>query len=117
MNLSLVIVIFSMTDSISAGILAGLSVAFAGVIKDVLNAGEEWDSKKFLRSPVAGLIGSLTLNLLFPIPPFVSYFAAIGFERVTVEVYKLVRSKLSYVPAKFAVGEWGERLSKDKSEG
>lgn len=72
------------------GLIAGLTVAVGGAVKDSPAEGFKW--QKFVRSPLVGLIGGVILvnlteqfNLLI--------IAVIGFERITVEFYKTFYTK------------------------
>jgi len=93
------------------GFLAGLAVALGGAIKDAPYEG--FDLKTFLRSPIIGTIeGAMLYKKYENLPDVVGFFATIGFERLTVESYKLLRAvSTGYKPAKFEVGEWGVPLS------
>jgi hypothetical protein len=67
------------------GLIAGVTVAAGGALKDT--TFEEFNPRKFLRSPIAGLIGGLIL-VNFMQEYRLLIFACIGFERVVCECYK-----------------------------
>lgn len=85
------------------GFVAGLAVAVGGAIKDAPYEG--FDVLKFFRSPAIGAVeGSILQTIFPPLHSAITFFAVVGFERLTTETYKLMRA---HVPSKFAFGEWG----------
>lgn len=87
-----------------AGGLAGLTIAAGGAIKDAPYEG--FDLFKFFRSIVIGMIEGPIVASYTNIKPELLFFVVIGTERVTVESWKVLRSAR---PAKFSIGEWGEK--------
>jgi hypothetical protein len=67
------------------GFIGGLLSATGGAIKD--SQFEGFKLKKFIRSPIVGLVGGLIL-VRFSHDPLLLLLSAIGFERVMVELYK-----------------------------
>ncbi len=85
------------------GLLAGLSVAIGGAIKDAPYEG--FKLLTFFRSPLVGLgVGWTISTYLTDSDPYVLFLATIGGERIVVEGYKLLRAQK---PGKFDFGEWG----------
>ena len=76
--------------SILLGFIGGMSSAIAGAWKD--SPQEGFLIKKFVRSPIAGIIGGAIIGL---ISNSLSMFiiASIGFERIAVEFYKTFWTK------------------------
>lgn len=88
---------------IGIGLLAGLTVAIGGAIKD--SPMEGFKPFTFLRSPIIGLIVGAIIAGFFPkTSKPVLYIASIGAERAVVETWKIVRVQ---IPGKFTHGEWG----------
>ena len=85
------------------GLLAGLTVAIGGAIKD--SPVEGFKPFTFIRSPIVGAIVGAIIAGFFPnsAKP-VLFLATIGAERAVVETWKIVRVQL---PGKFVNGEWG----------
>ena len=93
----------------AVGMIAGFAVAVGGAIKDAPYEG--FDQLKFLRSPIIGIIEGHLLQTAFApqltvLSATILFLASVGAERITTEVYKLVRAKK---PMKFTFGEWGVR--------
>jgi len=85
------------------GLLAGIAVATGGAWKDVPYEG--FSTKKFLRSPVIGLVAGAILGHYFKnVNPILLFFAVIGAERAVTESYKIIRAQK---PMKFDYGEYG----------
>jgi len=85
------------------GLLAGITVAIGGAIKDVPLEG--FKPVTFLRSPVVGAIVGAIIAGFFPkTSKPVLFLASIGAERAVVETWKIVRVQ---IPGKFTHGEWG----------
>ena len=91
-----------------AGFLGGLAVAIGGAIKD--SPYEGFKPLTFVRSPIIASIEGAVLQPAFKANPVLTGLGAIATERITVEGYKLLRSKK---PGKFDVGEWGVPLVTD----
>ncbi len=89
------------------GFIAGLLVAIGGAIKDAPYEG--FSAQTFWRSPFIGMIEGAILGEKYQnLPDIILLFAVIGFERLTIELFKLNRALSNeYVPGKFIYGEWG----------
>jgi len=96
------------TSTATAGILVGTLTALGGATKDAPYEG--FDFKTFLRSPALTGLWAIILGEVFPkVPVLPVALAAIGAERLTVELYKVARTRQgTYTAAKFRIGEWGE---------
>lgn len=68
-----------------AGFFGGMISATGGAIKD--SQFEGFKFKKFIRSPIVGILGGLIL-INFTNNPLLLVLSVIGFERLVVEVYK-----------------------------
>ncbi len=79
------------------GFLIGLGTAIAGSYKDGFFEG--FDTLKFLRSPLLGILGGLFASRLTDNVFFI-ILSAVGIERVIVELYKTFIKK-GYWPGKF----------------
>ena len=92
----------------SAGLLVGTLTAIGGATKDAPYEG--FDFSTFMRSPVLTALWAVVLGEAFPgVPVLPVALAAIGAERLTVELYKVSRARQgTYVAAKYRVGEWGQ---------
>ncbi|MEK6281584.1 MAG: hypothetical protein AABN95_14615 [Acidobacteriota bacterium] len=87
----------------AVGLLAGLSVAIGGAIKDAPYEGFQFLT--FLRSPIVGAVVGWSLERQLHVADRnVLFLATIGGERIIVEGYKLLRAQK---PGKFLFGEWG----------
>lgn len=91
-------------ENILIGFASGLSVALGGAIKDAPYEG--FNPVTFMRSPVVGAIEAPIISYAFKgkVHPVLLFLSTIATERLTVELYKILRAK---VPGKFVVGEWG----------
>ena len=100
----------NLATSVIVGGLAGVAVAACGAAKDAPYEG--FSASKFMRSPIIGAVEAPIIASLFPhvaIP--LIFLSTIATERLTVEVYKLMRAKSGeYIPGKFINGEWGIEL-------
>ena len=96
------------TSTVTAGALVGTLTAIGGATKDAPYEG--FDFSTFLRSPVLTALWAVVLGEAFPrVPVLPVALAAVGAERLTVELYKLGRiQQETYVAAKYRVGEWGQ---------
>ena len=96
------------TSTLSAGVLVGTLTAIGGATKDAPYEG--FDFSTFLRSPLLTGLWAVILGEVFPRMPVLPVaLAAVGAERLTVELYKMGRVyQEDYVAAKFRVGEWGQ---------
>lgn len=74
-----------MVRGIVAGLLGGLLSAVGGAIKD--SQFEGFKVKKFIRSPLVGILGGIML-IRYTHSVLVLLLAVTGFERVVVECYK-----------------------------
>lgn len=92
----------------TAGMLVGTLTAIGGAMKDAPYEG--FDFSTFMRSPVLTGLWAVILGEIFPdVSVLPVALAAIGAERLTVELYKLGRTRQrNYVAAKHRVGEWGK---------
>ncbi len=88
------------------GLLAGISVAIGGAIKDVPVEGFKLET--FVRSPIIGAIVGASINGVLPkTNKVIVYLGTIGGERIIVESFKLIRGQ---IPGKFENGEWGKPI-------
>lgn len=102
----------ALLEDMAIGFLSGLTVSITGAIKDAPYEG--FDFLKFIRSPIIGAVESplIVRSMGKPVDAPLLYLSTIATERITVEVYKLIRAKQGlYIPSKFKVGEWGLRKS------
>jgi len=92
----------------TAGVLVGTLTAIGGATKDAPYEG--FDFSTFMRSPVLTGLWAVILGKVFPKMPVLPVaLAAIGAERLTVELYKVSRTRQgTYVAGKFKTGEWGQ---------
>lgn len=67
------------------GLFGGMLSAAGGAIKD--SQFEGFKFRKFMRSPIVGMLGG-TVLVYFSNHPLLLLLSAIGFERVAVELYK-----------------------------
>lgn len=74
------------TYSLIVGLVGGILIGFSGALKDV--PWEGFKVKKFVRSPIAGIVGSLLLIFLSPKDMVYLLLAIPGIERIFVESYK-----------------------------
>ena len=95
------------TATASAGMLVGSLTAIGGAVKDAPYEG--FDFSTFMRSPVLTGLWAVILGEMFPkVPVLPVALAAVGAERLTVELYKIARTtQETYVAGKFRIGEWG----------
>lgn len=95
-------------EAFLTGYASGLTVASSGAVKDAPYEG--YKSLTFLRSPFIGAFEAPIINRVFRknVQGGLLFLSTIATERLTVEVYKLLKSKFgSYKPGKFINGEWG----------
>lgn len=86
------------------GFGSGLAIALGGAFKDSPYEGFEID--KFFRSPIVGAIVGPFVGRFVTNDPYAVFFMSIAGERLVVEAYKIGRARM---PAKFELGEWGQR--------
>lgn len=83
------VIIISINNIILSGAIVGLIggtiSAIGGAIKDSQFEGFKW--KKFIRSPIVGIIGGIIL-IHFSTTPLILLLSVTGFERVAVELFK-----------------------------
>ena len=75
----------TVTIGIIVGLMGGTVSAIGGALKD--SQFEGFKVKKFIRSPIVGIIGGVIL-IHFSSQPLFLFLSVIGFERVVVEFYK-----------------------------
>lgn len=92
-----------LTRNLAIGFVAGTIIGIGGGVKDAPYEG--FRIKTFIRSPIIGALSCAVLGILIPNAHwFLLFLGTVGVERITIEIYKLLRSKQ---PGKFENGEWG----------
>lgn len=83
------------------GLIFGTTTALLGAIKDTRY--EDFDIYKFIRSPVITAVWAYILSRIYNnVDAIMLGLAAVALERITVEVYKAIRTFLgTYKPGKF----------------
>ncbi len=83
------------------GFIYGLIIALLGALKDTRY--ENFNIIKFIRSPLITAIWAVILGYALPgLPLYIIGLSAIALERITVEIYKGIRSlEGKYKPGKF----------------